>query len=690
MNNMRRWNNESILSVSTVTLLLLTFFHHHSECCAFLPSAANTNIHKPRPSFGAVVPKETTTAATTPHTIWMTATTTTVTVTDPSDIDGLYPESTFQRYDQIDTTLQALVDQLFFLLLKPLSISTASLVYATDMTLIGPKGEELASSIEELVSLSTTLVTATAAARQAPLQLLVFNFLPNTTTTEQFGSVNCEFIINQNVLSEFHIKWQTQLQMLGRVEGESKLTLNENGKVSKHQLLNIQWNGQEINAIGETLATMRRAVKSASSLLDPFVPPLWKEVQDELLLRQKSQDEATFATRVPLPTWTILQNDDEGSNNQRGDSLLLPLPGSSTWNNYSSAHKSLTTFVKIGIPILSTSPTKETIVPLFANQAKLCGMDGSTVCQGGSQVANFYRTLASLRQGKYWTVQNVVGDWETRSVVVTWNASTPLAAAGQIQGKDCFRLDKTGLVECVEQMELVVAGSPVEDPDWFRALVSAIEAGRSNAGTDLVLDLLEQVNPSRRNTIIPSQNELPPLSETAAASVYSILVTLHSDLRNFLNLTAPPASEFYDPNIELRGYLNEVLVRGETQYKQILGVTMASFRGTIRTGRLAMDVPPKATVEFQSDRSIRVSLLLQLRIKVVDDVGVPLKLELVSLYKTNRDGKIQLHRLLESRVNGQLTPGDVVIQLLTNGPPENFIVDAFNWARSFGVGGPLA
>ena len=69
--------------------------------------------------------------------------------------------------------------------------------------------------------------------------------------------------------------------------------------------------------------------------------------------------------------------------------------------------------------------------------------------------------------------------------------------------------------------------------------------------------------------------------------------------------------------------------------------------------------------------------------KVVDEVALPLKLELVSVYKTNEYGRIQEHRLVESRVNDQLTPGDVIIQWLTQGPPSlnKFTKDALNWMR---------
>ena len=604
-------------------------------------------------------------------------------------IDGLQSKEEFRRYDQVARTLAFLANQLPLLLLKPLAANNAIVVYSPDVMLIGPGGEELSTSLDELVSLSATLVASTAATRQANS---LASTLSNSIAGEReldFG-VKCEFVLNPNSLYCFQVNWESQflgggLSATSKVQGLSELTLNPDGRVSTHRLVNVEIDGREINAVGEALATLRRAVKSASSMFQnvPFAPML-NELMEELL-RMPSRN-----TAVP-PTWVVANH---GSGNNATTVALdqynssVPLPGSSSWKNYSDIYKALNRFVDSGIPILSNSLSRDSIKELFADHAQLCGIDGVALCTGGTQVATFYRTLASLRQGTLgnWNVQNVVGDWRTRSIMVSWSTRNPIA----IRGKDRFRIDSAGLVERVEQEELVVAGTPVEDPEWFKLFVTAIESGRSSAGAELVLELLEQVN-SKGRTPNPAQDETPPLSDAAAASVYAILVSLHSDLANFMNLTAPPASEYFAQNLQLRGYLNEVLARDETQYRQAVGVTLASFRGAIRAGRLSVEVPPKATVEFQSDRSIRVSLVMQLRIKVVDEVGLPLQLELLSIFKTDSNGKIYEHRLLESRVNGQLTPGDIVTQWLRKAPPspENFVLDALTWARSLG-GGLLA
>ena len=601
--------------------------------------------------------------------------------------DGLQSDEEFRTYNQVDQTLRSLAEQLPYVLLKPLSTSAATLVYAENVTLLGPKGETLASSLEELVLLSTTLVAATTATRQASSLASIY-LLSKTEFT--FG-VTCEFVLDPSCLLVFQVKWNTQLLGGGstssQVQGLSELTLDTHGKVAIHKLLNVEIDGREINAVGETLATVRRAVQSASSLFQnvPFVPIL-NELREELTLRVLTTSTTTTMDKVLTPTWTVadqtIMSIDAMTLDQYTQSALVPLPGSSCWDEYSNSYTILKKFMSSGITILSNSPSKESIQQIFAAQAQLCGIHGSILCQGGTQVANFYRTLASLRQGplENWNVQSMVGDWKTRSVIVSWSTQNPIA----LQGKDCFSLDEQGLIKRVQQMELVVAGTSVDDPEWFRALVKAIEAGNKSSGADIFLDLLQQVNPKRRKAVpISFQKETAPLSEAAAASVYNILIALHSDIALLGNLTAPPADSFCAPDIELRGYLKEILAQGDSQYRRVVGVSLVSFRTALRSGRLSMDQPPTATIEFQADRSIRLSLVLRLQVKVVDEVALPLKLELVSVYKTNEYGRIQEHRLVESRVNDQLTPGDVIIQWLTQGPPSlnKFTKDALNWMR---------
>ena len=77
--------------------------------------------------------------------------------------------------------------------------------------------------------------------------------------------------------------------------------------------------------------------------------------------------------------------------------------------------------------------------------------------------------------------------------------------------------------------------------------------------------------------------------------------------------------------------------------------------------------------------------------------GVPLKIEITSMYKIDASsGKIREHQILESRLNGMLTPGDVFSKWITNltsldqGNRQdidglnfaNAFIDAIGWIRS--------
>jgi hypothetical protein len=75
--------------------------------------------------------------------------------------------------------------------------------------------------------------------------------------------------------------------------------------------------------------------------------------------------------------------------------------------------------------------------------------------------------------------------------------------------------------------------------------------------------------------------------------------------------------------------------------------------------------------------------------------GVPLKIEINSLYKIDEAGKIREHQILESRLNGMLTPGDVFSRWIKSVASSdetkredvgvNFatsFIDALSWART--------
>ena len=124
-------------------------------------------------------------------------------------------------------------------------------------------------------------------------------------------------------------------------------------------------------------------------------------------------------------------------------------------------------------------------------------------------------------------------------------------------------------------------------------------------------------------------------------------------------------------NIELKGYLGESIVRGSSLYNQSIGAVIFGIRESIRQKRLTIEGPsttPRVELLVQTGE-IRLSLAYKFRIPPPgifpspdsSPSGLPLKVELVSDYKIDPDtGLITEHRLVETRINGQLTAGDQV------------------------------
>jgi hypothetical protein len=646
-------------------------------------------------------------------------------------LDTLDTVDDFYRSSRVDKTIQKLREQIPLLLVRPLDKASASNLYAESVVLLGPNNEELASDLEELVALSTTLVTASSATRQASRLARSLTATTATVVTvddsnkggeeEATELVSSQIILDASQLDRLHIKWETTLlPSASTISGLSQVTLDEDGLISEHKLLNLKIDDQPVNAVGEALATLRRAFKSVQS--SPFVSlatsfPLLTGIRDELLQQVAAVAAATTTSQVsspmalpPLFAVSSLRTTNTTANSDNNDNPILiddfdwpsPLPGSQSWKRYAKSQSIVSNFIKRSIPILSAGSPKDDLTALFSPDCALVAMDGTTiVCSGGDTVADFYRVLASVRRqgpmfGGNWNAVPVDADWKNRSVVVEYVADSPV----RVQGKDRYRLSESGRIDAIEQLEIVVQGIKVEDPDWFRQFYQAVKAGRNTAGAEVVLDLIEQLGSGRkvRNTKVDGP---PKLTEAAAASVYGILRALHQDLKCLTSPTAPslPAAAYLAPTIELRGYLNEVLVRGEAPYKAAIGALLASLRGALQSERVVLETPPSPTIVFRPDGTIGVDLVLNMRLLPIvvagpefgGGGGLGLKLELKFVYRVNQDGKIIEHAIVETRVNGQLTPGDVVTRLWKGTPvggsstsslwPVQSVWDALNWAR---------
>jgi hypothetical protein len=231
------------------------------------------------------------------------------------------------------------------------------------------------------------------------------------------------------------------------------------------------------------------------------------------------------------------------------------------------------------------------------------------------------------------------------------------------------------------------------------------------SSTSFVLDLVKRLqNPRALGTIPPlaiqqdtlgsellsrrrQTNNIQYRSDEAAVVVYRIMVALHNDLSRIADIPSNigpgfgvgvgqksliPAQDYLEENVELLGYFDEILARGRQQYLQCVRVILNTLQVAIRSGGVVSERDPIVVVELTPSGNVKSSVTLSLRIKpigsltnllpggsVLDaasaDTIPPIKLQVISEYILNIDtGRIVRHRLLESRVNGQLTPGDVI------------------------------
>ncbi|CAJ1945809.1 unnamed protein product, partial [Cylindrotheca closterium] len=185
--------------------------------------------------------------------------------------------------------------------------------------------------------------------------------------------------------------------------------------------------------------------------------------------------------------------------------------------------------------------------------------------------------------------------------------------------------------------------------------------------------------------------------------------------------TVTPGAEFMGENVELQGYLGEPLVRGRNLYNRVLGTLLARTRQAIVQKQLSIvsnmkKSPPK--VELIAFDTVRLYLSYSFRLaapRLLPEIplpnqngatafgsgsGLPLKIDLVSDYKLDpNSGQVTVHKLVETKVNGQLTPGDMLSRWIqrflklesssvgtSNGASDEFFqtfVDAVSWFRTF-------
>ena len=428
-------------------------------------------------------------------------------------------------------------------------------------------------------------------------------------------------------------------------------------------------------------------------------------------------------------SWKV---DDFAQNSTDSFDYQYPLPGGKEWKSYEVAHGHLLSFVKTTIPYLAAEidpaifpiPNGKSFRDFFASDVKLKAFDGTTLVSGSGRVADLYRAASGLRQNAglssdpedAWRITDISVDWRNVTATVTWLSTVQV----RVEGTDVFYLDQNGEIAEIVQRELTVGGNKIIDAVWIQSIISAVESSRGGAGGEILGDVLKRISRGRAGSRSTGQVDLalkkniqqvpPDLDVTAAATIYNIMRTLHAELPSLVDATAPaltPAKQFLSEEVELRGLLDETLARGTKAYAQALTASIGSLRTALRTGsvRLVKDVVPR--IELLPNGSIQADVKFTLRIEAPSllpslsprqggpnkdeqgqsPLGFPLELELISVYKVDRKGKIIEHQIVENKINGR--NADVVTNWIKGGgeisSPERAVqsfVDAVKWART--------
>jgi hypothetical protein len=445
-----------------------------------------------------------------------------------------------------------------------------------------------------------------------------------------------------------------------------------------------------------------------------------------------------------------------------------PVAGSMAFVQYAMMHRTLRNFATYGLYTMagkSTTDSEKTVAYAFSSESirsllttdaelvtfgsaaeSIEGRDCITLLRGAGKLADLYRSLALFREtaGGDWQIMSSVTDVEMRHLLVSWRTESPL----RIEGVDRFVFEAPTLlspyrlplssdgdrvevvrrcssyfndetdefslrIRRIENRQLVIAGVTA-DSAWAQTFVAAaLRSGLADNAPipdTTIIELLRSLTQKKTSTKMTSDSSFPSLDDAAAVSFYGILRALHRDIPNITSAgsSSTPAGEFLADTVEMRGLLNEVLVRGDKNYRRLLGIATSSLRAGLQTNTVRLAAKPRTTVEVTSEGSIRVNLILALWVAPQlllggasgqpqagnQGFGAPLKIEISSEYIIDSEGKIFEHRILESRLNGVLTPGDLFSRWIKGlahedndrskvaSSPLDSLMDAITWVRS--------
>jgi hypothetical protein len=381
--------------------------------------------------------------------------------------------------------------------------------------------------------------------------------------------------------------------------------------------------------------------------------------------------------------------------------FLTPCPGTKDWEEYVDSRSCLMRFSNDVIPQLSDlsiiDPT------LFAEDSiYTIAADESILMTGRESLANFFQSTALARKGTggTWNMMRCeVLDWTNRTVAISYEATTSSLPLWTIEGRDIYTLDTTTseddrpVIKAIRQGKIVAIGpndnSIRLDGRWLTEnMATAFQGdGTSNSPRDFLTELLmnqpslapflqQQKASSRSKSSKGLKRKFP---KAAAAASFYIMSDLYEQGASLFDMSSsnrpsPPGAEQMSENIELKGYLGESIVRGSSLYNRSIGSVIFGIRESIRQKRLLIEkapAPPRVELLVPTG-DIRLSLTYVFRIPPLGGIipsidsngfasGLPIKVELTSDYRIDPDTcLITEHRLVETRINGQLTAGDQI------------------------------
>eukprot|EP00977_Amphora_coffeiformis_P016002 scaffold4833_cov233-Amphora_coffeaeformis.AAC.37 len=565
-----------------------------------------------------------------------------------------------------------------------------------------------------MISLQNALILAV----QGPLRAT--NLLSRQNRTAPV--INCKFRPQNENASEILVEWNVPVAISNtNFSGISELQLQD-GKVSVHRLRKVRFNGQtqDAEAVGNALSRIRQTVRSLQqaqtiqSTIAPFGSML-SQYRDDLI---RQLDIALPSKKTIAP---IFYDSPDNETSKIVDNVARPLPGTLPWECYARSHEAIEKFVDEIIPQLALAPSDAPfdLEGIFSPDSELSGLDGNVLISGGPRLAKFYQSLASWRRRSLttWTlVEANAVEWREGKpqVQISFVIDLPGSEAS-LTGVDLYTLDldpnsdKIRVIS-VNQMSMSIGGNSRQKDLllFMRGIVEFVENDSfANADEQWITDLWQRLRTSnKRNNLakalsIDSNDKpkkklrTPARSDAAAATVCRIMTALHNDGNDLVDSSVvsnhPPALDFMIENVQLRGLLNEVILRGRSSYQQSLGISIGSLKSSLQAKRITCEKGPSTKVELTPTGNIRYALTLFLKVETfaglpnmlnVPSAGLPLKVDLISEYVLDPDsGRIVQHRLVESRLNDQLTPGDILSRVLLRGQ-DGFSVDDSAWGRA--------